>query len=283
MEYLPDSLKEAMSKLSDNQREEIDLIESIVNVSKDKEALCEKVINYIKKHSPENCELFILSCLKRIAVIRPKEREDLFFIIDSIFKNCSIDISNVYLFDIIDDMMKQRGLMPIDENDSNYDEHVFDFANKGTIDRAIYDDNLDDLKEILVVIDESQKNELININGYLPFWIDFIKGKVTQLDAAALFGSIKCFKYLMMNQDNITDDTCVFAVAGGNSEIIHICEQKGLKFEKCLRCASTYHRFEIYDWLNQHFEHEKVPLTSFNWSYCEPLFYYNVLNGEDIF
>ena len=58
--------------------------------------------------------------------------------------------------------------------------------------------------------------------------------KKNRIGASAFLGSIKCFKYLMMNGDEINEDTCRFAVAGGNNEIIHLCEQKGLQFDNCL-------------------------------------------------
>ena len=80
------------------------------------------------------------------------------------------------------------------------------------------------------------------------------------IEVSALFGSIKCFKYLMMNEYYINEDTCRFAVSGGNIEIIHLCEQRGLQFEDCLFFTSLYHRFELFEWLNTHFNYKKTTL-----------------------
>ena len=85
----------------------------------------------------------------------------------------------------------------------------------------------------------------------------------------------------MMNGDEINEDTCMYAVAGGNIEIIHLCEQKGLQFEDCLFISSLYHRFDIFEWLNTHFEYEEITLTEFIERYNEPLFYFYSLSGSN--
>ena len=86
----------------------------------------------------------------------------------------------------------------------------------------------------------------------------------------------------MMNGDEINKNTCKFAVAGGNNEIIHLCEQKGLQFDDCLFISSLYHRFEIFEWLNTHFEYEEIILSELIKYYNEPLFYMYSLLGSNV-
>ena len=62
-----------------------------------------------------------------------------------------------------------------------------------------------------------------------------------RVEVAAMFGSVECFKYFMMNGDVIDEDTCKFAVARGNIEIIHLCKQIGFVFEDCISISSKYH------------------------------------------
>ena len=76
--------------------------------------------------------------------------------------------------------------------------------------------------------------------------MNFYRYESNRIEVSALFGSIKSFKYLMMNGDKINEYTCKYAVSGGNLEIIHLCEQKGLQFEDCLFIFSLYHRFAIF-------------------------------------
>ena len=80
MEFLTDSLKEALSKLSEDQKEEIDVIESIINTNEtNKENAKEKVFRFLEKRKPENCINFIVGCLEHAVQIRPKERESHLF------------------------------------------------------------------------------------------------------------------------------------------------------------------------------------------------------------
>ena len=58
------------------------------------------------------------------------------------------------------------------------------------------------------------------------------------LDEAAFFGSIKCFKYLMINGVDPSDKTMERACHSGNEEIIQMLEERGFKFTKnCLDSA----------------------------------------------
>ena len=77
---------------------------------------------------------------------------------------------------------------------------------------------------------------------------------MSPFECSALFGSVKCFKYLMLSGEEINKDVCKLAIAGGNIEIVHLCEQKGLSFEKCLNFSIYFHRFELFEWINSHFE-----------------------------
>ena len=95
MEFLTNSLKEVISKLSENQKEEIDVIESIANTSeRSKENTKEKLFRFIEKRKPENCINFILGCIEHATMMRPKERESLLFLLTSVFKQFPFKLPN---------------------------------------------------------------------------------------------------------------------------------------------------------------------------------------------
>ncbi|OHT08785.1 hypothetical protein TRFO_22632 [Tritrichomonas foetus] len=81
---------------------------------------------------------------------------------------------------------------------------------------------------------------------------------------SAFYGSIRCFKYLLLNGANIdfTDKSNVgslqFAIAGGNVEIIRICQQQGCNFINTLSMAAQFHRYSIFDWLIDSVLNEKT-------------------------
>ena len=86
---------EVVSKLSENQKEEIDVIESVISTNEEnKENTKEKLFRFIEKQKPENCINFILGCIDHAAKIRPKERESLLFLLTSVFKQFPFKLPN---------------------------------------------------------------------------------------------------------------------------------------------------------------------------------------------
>ena len=279
MEFLTNSLKEVVSKLSENQREEVDVIESIVNINEEnKENTKEKVFRFSEKRKPENDVKFIVRCIDHAAYIRPKERESLFSLISSVFNDFHLDFEIIKMCIFLKNMYQVKNILPYDRITN---KHIFDFAEEGTIGRAIFDDNLELFQQLLADNSDEGKNQVFDIELFSPFNFYFNRKEVNRMELAALFGSIKCFKYLMINGDEINEETCKFAVAGGNFEIIHLCEQKGLQFRDCLYFSSLYHRFEIFEWLNTHFNYRKIHLYQFIEYYNEPLFYLYSFSGSN--
>lgn len=86
---------------------------------------------------------------------------------------------------------------------------------------AIYDDDIEQLQQLI-----SLNN--INLNEPISYFYNFKKSlynNATLLQYSALFGSIKCFKYLLMNSENTDYDSLLkYSIAGGNYDIIHITE-----------------------------------------------------------
>ena len=83
---------------------------------------------------------------------------------------------------------------------------------------------------------------------------EFFEGETNQhnfnyIDFAAFYGSINIFKYLLMMKVEFNRFTALFAVSGGNIEIIHLCEQNKCNFKNALKCAIIYRHVELVDWL----------------------------------
>lgn len=113
---------------------------------------------------------------------------------------------------------------------------------------AIENDDADKLQTLLVQlnIDANQKiDEIIKNVFSLPR-----KYNLTFIKYAAFKGSIKCFKYLLINNAKIDqDDIALFAVAGGNNEIIRLCDQKGCNFSGTIKISIKNHYYSITEWL----------------------------------
>lgn len=83
----------------------------------------------------------------------------------------------------------------------------------------------------------------------------FLQGGPTLIQYAAFFGSIQCFKYLyllkasLQLKDRRNRPLIMFAIAGGNLEIVRILEQSGVSFRGTLKIAMQFRRFDIFDWI----------------------------------
>ena len=267
-----EAIDEVLSKLSKEQKTEIDVIETIININiNNREEATKRVLEFVEKSGSLP---FVVGCIGKAAEIRPKERESIMFLINAIIERFG-SIQKDDLNYVLKDMLQVKGIIPKDKYFQN--EHVFDFAEKGTVGRAIFDDDVESLTKLLSTQTKEESRKMININTFFLRVQD-----PSPLECSALFGSVKCFKYLMMNEEDIKEDTCKFAIAGGNIEIVHLCEQKGMTFEGCLNVSVNYHRFDLFEWLDSHFHTEYIELSNCIFYQNEPIFYFNVSRGANV-
>ena len=140
-------------------------------------------------------------------------------------------------------------------------QYVHDGVNPLKIAQVIRNDDVDKLQEI-----SSQTNfdfsQIIQPSLYER--CSFInKIGSSLIDYCAFFVAIKCFKFLLLNGSNLKN-TGKFAIAGGNPEIIHLCEQNGSSFEGAYETAIEFHRNDIFYYLynNRIAEIEDVTVLS---------------------
>ena len=99
----------------------------------------------------------------------------------------------------------------------------------------------------------------IEYRGYYFCLFDY-SSKISLIDICCFFGSLKCFKYLLLNKCEITTKTLQCSFAGGNEEIINFLKEKGHSFEKCLKISVKYHRYELTRWLIENYKCKPVSL-----------------------
>ena len=80
------------------------------------------------------------------------------------------------------------------------------------------------------------------------------------LASAAECGSVKCFRYLLLN-NSIPTDIKYRAIEGGNTEIIRILEQHDVSFDDTLATCIRYHRNFLIDWLLENYKQRAVDLS----------------------
>ena len=203
MEFLTYSLNEVLSKLREDKKEEVDVIESIIIINKEnRESTKEKVFRFVEKRKPENCINFIIGCINYAANIRPKERESLLFLVNLVLNNFKSDYKIADFYSILKSMLQVKNYIPLDYKTN---EHVFDFAEEGTVERAIFEDNVDLLQQLLAIQPDEHSQKLFELYPFFELNRFFYKNNANRIELAALFGSIKCFKFLMMNGDEINE------------------------------------------------------------------------------
>ena len=93
----------------------------------------------------------------------------------------------------------------------------------------------------------------VDHNSYWYIIFDYCI-EVYMIDLCCYFGSLKCFRYLLLNKCEITDKTLNWSIAGGNKEIINILKENGHSFEHYLETSISHHQYETgsYQIINPH-------------------------------
>ena len=116
-------------------------------------------------------------------------------------------------------------------------------------------------------IDITKQQKLAKFGYYFYlFGCNWNCDSISLIDFCCLFGSLKCFKYLLLNKCKITTkgfhNTLKYSIAGGNQEIINILKENGHSFEEYLETSVYYHRYELTHWLNENYKCEPVSLPT---------------------
>ena len=112
-------------------------------------------------------------------------------------------------------------------------------------------DDISRLQQYLIEMGDMQ-NEFDNIKIVLDEsqCYTILKGEhLTLIELSAFYGSLHCFKFLLLNNAKISYKLPKYAIAGGNLEIIRICEVRQCSFSQTLAIAIKYHRTDVLKWL----------------------------------
>ncbi|OHS96309.1 hypothetical protein TRFO_37525 [Tritrichomonas foetus] len=158
------------------------------------------------------------------------------------------EISFGYAFKVFYDNIDK-----LKENNWNlHQEYIKAEQNVGTLSEAIKYDN-DDFLRKMAANPSFDVNMSLESSVFEPCWI--IQNRPTLIQFAAFFGAIKCFKFLLasganlnvMDQQNRQLQT--FAIAGGNIEIVRLCQQNRVDFSNFVQTAAEFYQHDIFHWL----------------------------------
>ena len=166
-----------------------------------------------------------------------EEEDDLFYRNKSIKSDILKDFISYYNPDKIDQYKNMR-------NKGEPDDELT---------KSLINDDVDKLQSIVTnsKIDFTKRDVPINI------YSEQKRGKFKQyslINYAAMFGSIKCFKYLLLNHAEINKNTFPCAIKGGNIEIIKIADEKSSKINSddsidAIKLTIKNHQNDLFDWI----------------------------------
>lgn len=108
----------------------------------------------------------------------------------------------------------------------------------------LYDSNNQQRSKGFTSFMSSFTNQKNLLNASVPFnlYENFVSnGNINYIDYSAAYGSLKCFKYLLLNHAQINESTFDYAVFGGNIEIIKIVNQNVKKIDNSNEKISYYY------------------------------------------
>lgn len=137
----------------------------------------------------------------------------------------------------------------------------------------------DDVEQLQIFL---SNNNGINIDSTIPFsvfeHIPFLLSEPHLIQYAAFYGSINCFKYLLLSKASLEmldlrkRTVMDYAAAGGFPEIVRICQQHdvgGLP----LSSAATFYQSEVFDYF------EETVIPAFDDPQAEAAFYQDALTA----
>ena len=242
-------------------------INSIFNSTEEQfKNIIEKWENSIQ--NKEYCPDYLLKILNHYSKIRPKKYNFISILVFKLF----------HYFPDLRDRVKDGSILQ--EIVWNREYKIWSVSPMQRFCMTIYEPNKftyyikeDDIETIQKVV---LKKENFNFNMYIdlimysplsPYIFPKFNiiltpnlARPTLIDAAAFYGSIKVFKYLLLNDATITNYTPKCSIAGANTEIIHILEQKNISFDNCFKTSVIYNHIDVSDWLLLHYSCEVIDI-----------------------
>ena len=268
-EHIPDDIKKTLN-----------LIEEIIEVSDEN---IEKVFKDVE--AGEVSMNTIYKVIEYALNIRFNHTQSLVSLLDLLSKKYGYEYDDE-LSDRVYSILINQKLIEADESDWAYTlysmKEIIDVFPEDSPEFSIIHDDVD---TFIKKSSEASFNakEMIKINSNSPLYYVKETTKVSYLQAIAYFGAVKCFKYAILSGyfelNNVED----YAVAVVNIEIIHMLEQKGLSFDKCLEVSIKFHRHDVSDWLVLHYKCKDSSLYNSFKCYNHRAFFFKILNesGKD--
>ena len=248
-------------------KETVDVIKQIMDVNEqNSDEVLKNCLNLMKIRDFNI--FFFIDVITTFANARPKNMNFVFSFFHLILNNFPDKLLQIQNFTKNSEFLYQtlftKGIFTGEEKPDmfNGEETNISFTEtiykEGTLEYFIKEDDFDSFQAYTTQTANFDFNLKIEIDDHTPPWYSFDSSSISIIDFAAFYGSVRIFKYLLLNNSNLSSTSCKTSIAGGDPEIIHIIEQRGLSFTNCFKNSLIYHRYELSDWLLMNFSTESV-------------------------
>jgi hypothetical protein len=142
--------------------------------------------------------------------------------------------------------------------------------------------------QTMMVLRGLEPNSLVAGSFYENLGIPGVPEEISFMGYAALFGSVRCFRFFLLNGGTVDQEMGHLAIVGNNLEIVRLCEEYGCSFSDptSLYLSIQFHLFAIFVWLFEtklggiRIRTEDVVTASINSGNFEVLVYF-LVNGKD--
>ena len=187
------------------------------------------------------------------------------FVKDKIL-NCIIFDLNQKVYDIVN--------LSTENNIENFKKMRDSGVPDDKIAQAIIEDDVNALQTFI------SQNNINVISSYICFYLYDFDDDITLINYAAKNGSIKCFKYLLLNHSPVDISTFKYSIIGRNVEIIRIVDnylnEHDVDITENISNVITQsiitHNYDIFDWLLE---------NKLNLSKNKDLFYYAKIAADN--
>lgn len=165
-----------------------------------------------------------------------------------------------YSFSLIKKSIDSLGYKFTDTDEKSYLEKFTELRSNGKnpdpIALAIRDDDIERLQNLLYQTN-TLPNQVVHKSIFERFVFINIQS-LTLIEFAAFFGSIQCFKFLYNQISELPETVATFAAAGGNYDIIHLCEKREIDFNhESLVVSIRFFRSELSTYFEENFNIKK--------------------------
>ena len=250
------------------------LINDIINVS---DRTVDQVFRKIES-SVEEIE-FIYKIIEFALNIRPLYAEQLLSLLQMLAAEHGYDRADV-VDKRVHSLLGKYGIIS-KENTLSVMRGIDINAPQVDVEDIIFKDDLDSFLDVVSKLDFNPKSTVkVDRNSPIKLVMNGMGGDTFSfLQVITFYGATKIFKNAILNNQFPINEVAEFVIAGGNTEIIHILEQRKVSFANCLEVSIRYHRNDISDWIILHNKCNENSFISSCSCYNYRALIYSLMNG----